>query len=101
MQLLRGIGVALVTPFNEDLSIDYNGLERLVEFNISNGINYLVVMGTTAESATLSKQEKKEVLAYVIKVANNRIPIVLGIGGNNTMQVVDDLKTTDSSKAGK
>jgi len=95
MQLLRGIGVALVTPFNEDLSIDYNGLERLVEFNISNGINYLVVMGTTAESATLSKQEKKEVLAYVIKVANNRIPIVLGIGGNNTMQVVDDLKTTD------
>ena len=95
MQLLRGIGVALVTPFNEDLSIDYNGLERLVEFNISNGINYLVVMGTTAESATLSKQEKKEVLAYVIKVANNRVPIVLGIGGNNTMQVVNDLKTTD------
>lgn len=95
MKLLRGIGVALVTPFNENLSIDYNGLEKLVEFNISNGINYLVVMGTTAESATLSKQEKKEVLACVIKVTNNRIPVVLGIGGNNTMQVVDDLQNTD------
>lgn len=95
MQLLRGIGVALVTPFNEDLSIDYNGLEKLVEYNISNGINYLIVMGTTAESATLSKIEKKEVLAYILKVANNRVPVVLGIGGNNTMQVIDDLQTTD------
>ncbi len=95
MKLLRGIGVALVTPFNEDLSIDYNGLEKLVEYNISNGINYLVVMGTTAESATLSKEEKKAVLACILKIANSRVPVVLGVGGNNTMSVLKDLQSLD------
>jgi len=95
MQLLRGTGVALVTPFNEDLSIDYNGLERLVEYTIVNGINYLVVMGTTAESATLSSSEKEQVLEHILKVSNGRVPIVLGIGGNNTMAIVEQLKSTN------
>lgn len=95
MQLLRGTGVALVTPFNEDLSIDYDGLEKLVEYNITNGIHYLVVMGTTAESATLTSLEKKSVLENIVKVSDGRVPIVLGVGGNNTMAIVEELSTTD------
>jgi 4-hydroxy-tetrahydrodipicolinate synthase len=97
MEKLKGTGVAIVTPFKTDKSIDYNALEKLVEHLISGGINYLVVQGTTGESVTLSKQEKKEVLDFVVKVNNGRLPIVLGIGGNCTATVVDLFKTTDLS----
>jgi 4-hydroxy-tetrahydrodipicolinate synthase len=95
MHNFRGTGVAIVTPFKADKSVDYNALERLVNHLIDNGINYLVVQGTTGESVTLTKQEKTETLAFIIKVNNGRLPIVLGIGGNCTQTVVDALKDTD------
>ncbi|TXE11957.1 4-hydroxy-tetrahydrodipicolinate synthase [Seonamhaeicola algicola] len=90
-----GTGVALVTPFNADLSVNHQALTNIVNHNIENGTEYLVICGTTAESATLTKQEKQDVIATISKANNGRLPLVLGIGGNNTMQVVDEIKTTD------
>ena len=95
MDKFKGTGVAIVTPFNEDKSVDYNSLEKLVEHLISNGINYIVVQGTTGESVTLTNDEKKETLAFISKVNNGRLPIVLGIGGNCTATVVEGFKSTD------
>ena len=95
MRNFQGTGVALVTPFNDDFSVDYSALEKLIEFNISNGVEYLVVFGTTGESVTLNKQEKKEVLKFVIKLVADRVPIVIGIGSNNTLEVVEEIKNTD------
>ena len=95
MNQFKGTGVAIVTPFNADGSVDYTGLENLVNHLIDNGINYLVVQGTTGESVTLNKEEKKQVLAKVVDVNNGRLPTVLGIGGNNTVDVVRLLKETD------
>ncbi len=97
MSKLKGVGVALITPFNEDLSVDFNSLSRLIEFNIDNGINFLVVLGTTAEAATLTAAEKQEVVDHVVKVNNGRLPLVLGIGGNNTLEVKQQIETTDLS----
>ena len=97
MNNLKGLGVALVTPFNEDLSVDFDSLTKLVEFNIKNGTNYLVVLGTTAEVATLTNDEKKAVIQYIIKVNNKRLPLVLGIGGNDTMEVKRQIEETDLS----
>lgn len=95
MSNLKGVGVALVTPFNEDLSVDFESLTKLVEYNIKNGTNYLVVLGTTAEVATLSTDEKKAVIAHIIKINDQRLPLVLGIGGNNTLEVKKQIETTD------
>ena len=95
MQELKGTGVALATPFNEDLSLDLNGLGQLVEYNISGGVDYLVVMGTTAENATLTATEKDQVVAKVIEVNSGRLPLVLGVGGNNTATVIEELKVRD------
>ncbi|MGE6397714.1 4-hydroxy-tetrahydrodipicolinate synthase [Chryseobacterium scophthalmum] len=97
MSILKGVGVALVTPFNEDLSVDFESLTKLVEYNIENGTNYLVVLGTTAEAATLSSDEKKHVVEHIIKVNNKRLPLVLGIGGNNTLEVKQQIEETDLS----
>ncbi len=97
MNNLKGLGVALVTPFNEDLSVDFDSLTKLVEFNIKNGTNYLVVLGTTAEVATLTNDEKKAVIQHIIKVNNKRLPLVLGIGGNDTMEVKRQIEETDLS----
>ncbi|SHH88694.1 4-hydroxy-tetrahydrodipicolinate synthase [Chryseobacterium oranimense] len=97
MSILKGVGVALVTPFNEDLSVDFDSLTKLVEFNIENGTNYLVVLGTTAEAATLSDEEKKQVIDHIIKVNNKRVPLVLGIGGNNTLEVKKQIEEADLS----
>lgn len=97
MNNLKGVGVALVTPFNEDLTVDFAALTSLIEYNIENGTNYLVVLGTTAEAATLSKEEKKEVIKHVIKVNSKRLPLVLGIGGNNTLEVKKQIEETDLS----
>jgi 4-hydroxy-tetrahydrodipicolinate synthase len=90
-----GTGVALITPFKKDLSLDLDSLEKIIEFNIINGVNYFVVLGTTAESATLSKEEKELIINTVKKVNNNRVPLVLGVGGNHTAEVVNELKTRD------
>ena len=98
MQKFIGTGVALITPFKNDLSIDYDALEKLVEYNISNGINYLVINGTTGESATITHEEKQQLVHFISKVNNSRLPLVLGVGGNNTAQVVHELQTSDLSQ---
>ena len=97
MKELIGTGVALVTPFNEDKSVDFEGLKRLVNYQIDNGINYLVVLGTTGEPATLTSEEKEQIKTTISNANNGRLPMVLGIGGNNTMAIVDELKHTDLS----
>ncbi len=95
MQQLRGTGVALVTPFHEDFSVDYDGLTNVVNHSIDGGVDYLVVMGTTAENATLTSEEKNKVIAHVRTINEGRVPLVLGIGGNNTQVVISNLKTAD------
>jgi 4-hydroxy-tetrahydrodipicolinate synthase len=95
MKALIGTGVALITPFKSDFSVDVEGLKKVVDFNIENGINYLVVLGTTAESATLSKEEKQLVIDTVVSATKGRVPLVLGVGGNNTQEVITELKTRD------
>lgn len=94
---LRGMGVALVTPFKADKSIDFQALARLVEHQIKSGIDFLVVLGTTAETPTLSADEKKQVRDFVAARVAGRVPLVLGMGGNNTMGLVEELRTTDLS----
>lgn len=98
MQQFYGLGVALVTPFKEDLSVDYDALKKLVNYNIENGTNYLVINGTTGESATITKEEKEQIIRVVAEVNNKRLPLVLGVGGNNTQTVVEELKTLDLSE---
>jgi 4-hydroxy-tetrahydrodipicolinate synthase len=98
MQKFIGTGVALVTPFKEDFTLDVEALIKLVNFNIENGTNYLVINGTTGESATISKEEKEQIIDIVVKTNNKRVPLVLGIGGNNTLEVVKELKTRDLSE---
>ena len=95
MDKVKGTGVALVTPFNNDKSVDYEGLENLLNHVINGGVDFLVLMGTTGESTTLSKTERMEVVDFCKKINNGRLPIVLGIGGNNTMQVVADIKAAN------
>lgn len=89
---LRGTGVALATPFNNDGLIDFKGLTSLIEFCVHGRIEYLVVLGTTAESVTLTKDEKKEVIEHVVKVNDKRLPLVIGIGGNNTDAILNEMK---------
>ena len=89
---LKGMGVALITPFKEDESVDYEALGRLVDFQLQNGTDYLVVLGTTAETPTLTEQEKKEIVSMVVSKVRGRIPVVLGVGGNCTRSVVEKLK---------
>lgn len=95
MTKFLGTGVALITPFNADLSVDHEALANLVNYNIENGTNYLVISGTTGESVTITKQEKKEIIATISKANNGRVPMVLGIGGNNTAEITEEIKTTD------
>ncbi len=98
MNKFIGTGVAIITPFKNDLSVDEEALSLLVEDQIKNGIDYLVVLGTTAESATLTKEEKQMVVDTITAATKQRIPLVLGIGGNNTAGLAEELKTTDLSK---
>lgn len=95
MENIKGTGVALVTPFLADGDIDFNGLTNLVNHVIDGGLDYLVVLGTTGETATLSTAEKDEVLAHVKKVNNGRLPLVIGIGGNNTSAIVEEFERVD------
>jgi len=92
MDKFKGTGVALVTPFNENGKVDYNGLQKLVEFQINNGTNYLVVQGTTGESVTLNNEEKISVLDYIIEINAGKLPILLGVGGNSTSDVCEKIK---------
>ena len=94
---LKGMGVALITPFKSDKSIDYDALARLLEYQIQNGIDYLVVLATTAETVTLSPEEQVQVRNFVVERVRGRVPMVLGMGSNNTMAVVNAVKNTDLS----
>jgi 4-hydroxy-tetrahydrodipicolinate synthase len=98
MKELIGTGVALITPFNEDGTVDTSGLINVVNYSIDNGIDYLVVLGTTAESATLSNEEKQLVIDTVISSNDGRLPLVLGIGGNDTKKVFNEIKSRDLSE---
>tara|TARA_B100001287_G_C22685432_1_gene533142 strand:- start:603 stop:1478 length:876 start_codon:yes stop_codon:yes gene_type:complete len=95
MDKIIGTGVALVTPFNSDHSIDFDSLKKLINYVIDGGVEYLVLLGTTAESATLSSSEKIQIVNYCKEINKNRIPIVLGIGGNNTSNVIKQIKMFD------
>jgi 4-hydroxy-tetrahydrodipicolinate synthase len=96
---IHGTGVALVTPFDENNAIDFKALKRLLS-HTAKGVDYFVVMGTTGESATISKEEKKKVLKFVIENNPKNLPIVYGIGGNNTQSVIEEIKNTDLSEVG-
>ncbi len=97
--LLRGTGTAIVTPFKKNGDVDFDALEKLINFNISNGVEYLVSLGTTGETPTLTKTEKLEIAEFTYENVNNRVPIVVGIGGNNTLDVIDVLNSFPLSKA--
>ncbi|WP_452603362.1 4-hydroxy-tetrahydrodipicolinate synthase [Pontimicrobium sp. MEBiC06410] len=92
-----GTGIAIVTPFKKDLSVDHEALANIVEHNIKNGVDYIVISGTTGESVTVTKTEKQEIIKTISKTNNGRVPLVLGIGGNNTAAVIEEIKTTDLS----
>lgn len=95
MKKFTGTGIALITPFKEDRSIDFSGLEKLVDYAVEGGVEYLVCLGTTAETPTLTKQEKQDVLSTIKSANSGRLPMVLGIGGNNTMELVEEFKSTN------
>ena len=92
-ETLQGTGVALVTPFSNDFEIDYNALGKLIDFVIDGGVNYVVSLGTTGETPTLNKKEKINIVEYTYDRVNNRVPVVVGIGGNDTNELINDLKT--------
>ena len=89
--------MALITPFNEDGSIDWGALSNIIEYQISNGTDYIVALGTTAETPTLSKQEKTEVARFIVERVNGRIPVVKGVGGNNTLEVAEEMRSCDTT----
>ena len=96
MNKFYGTGVAMVTPFHADGEVDYEGLRRLIDFLIEGGVEYLVSLGTTGESVTLSKDEKKKIWSFTAEVNNGRVPLVAGIAGNNTAEVVNEIKAFDT-----
>jgi 4-hydroxy-tetrahydrodipicolinate synthase len=98
MKTLHGVGVALVTPFNSDNSIDFESLKKLINFVISNGVNYVVSLGTTGETPTLTKKEKLDVLNFTIAEVNDSVPIVAGAGGNNTIELIEEIKSFPLNK---
>ena len=91
MNGLKGLGTALITPFKADGSIDYDALAQLLDTQLTGFVDYIVVLGTTGEAATMTAEEKREVREFIVKYVNGRIPLVLGVGGNNTQQVISDL----------
>ena len=97
-QTLKGTGVAVVTPFKKDKSIDFAALENIIELQIAGGLNYIVTLGTTGESVVLSEEEKIEVFNCTVNKVNGRVPIVIGIGGNNTAEVIKSFGKFDLSK---
>ena len=95
MQKFVGTGVALVTPFKKDLSIDFTALSKLVEYNLANGVDYLVINGTTGESVTVSREERQRIVDVIVSVNKGRVPLVLGLGGNNTSAVIAEILSSD------
>ncbi|GAA0746804.1 4-hydroxy-tetrahydrodipicolinate synthase [Gaetbulibacter jejuensis] len=97
MNTFYGTGVALITPFKSDLTVDFEALTNIVNYNIDNGTDYLVISGTTGESVTITSEEKKAIINTIVEANNGRLPLVLGIGGNNTAAVIEEINTTDLS----
>ncbi len=97
MNELHGAGVALVTPFNSDESVDFEALGQLIDLQINEGMDYLVSLGTTGEVATLTNDERKRIWDFTVKRVNGRLPLVAGIGGNNTAEIVEQIKNFDST----
>ncbi len=95
---LTGAGIAIITPFKTDLSVDHEALTKIVNFNIENGIDYIVISGTTGESVTITAEEKQAIMKTIIAANNKRVPLVLGIGGNNTASIITELEQTDLSE---
>lgn len=91
--ILRGTGVAIITPFAQDLSVDYAALGNVIDYNINNGVNYIVTLGTTGETPVLSTEEKKEIIFFTQKHIDGRVPMVIGMGGNDTASVIKDLQS--------
>lgn len=96
---LQGTGVALVTPFKLNGSIDYNALGKVINFVIDGGVNYVITLGTTGETPTLDKQEKKDIIQFTYEIVNNRVPVIVGIGGNNTNEIIKDIENFPLKKA--
>lgn len=94
-QKFSGTAIAIITPFNDDLSVDYISLDKLIEHYLKNGIDYFVVLGTTGENATLSSDEKNKILDFFVQKVNGRVPIVAGFGGNNTQEIISSIKKRD------
>jgi 4-hydroxy-tetrahydrodipicolinate synthase len=99
MKKFKGTGVAIVTPFKNDLSIDFAALGRVINHVIDGGVNYIVALGTTGESVTLSKEEKNAVVSFVVETVDKKVPVVVGIGGNNTQEVINSIIHSDLSGA--
>ncbi|MDQ6757235.1 MAG: 4-hydroxy-tetrahydrodipicolinate synthase [Bacteroidota bacterium] len=97
--ILKGTGVALITPFKQNLEIDFNALEKLINFVIDNGVEYVITLGTTGETPTLDEEEKNALIYFTYDVVKDRIPVVVGIGGNNTKEVCKNLETYPLHKA--
>jgi 4-hydroxy-tetrahydrodipicolinate synthase len=97
MKNFAGTGIALITPFKEDRSVDFQALEKLVNYAIEGGVEYLVCLGTTAETPTLTKEEKSEIVSTIKSANAGRLPMVLGIGGNNTAELMKEFQSTDLS----
>jgi 4-hydroxy-tetrahydrodipicolinate synthase len=95
MKKLKGTGVAIITPFKNDLSIDFAALGRVINHVIDGGVNYIVALGTTGESVTLTKDEKKAVISSVIEITDKRVPVIVGIGGNNTQEIINFVRQAD------
>ena len=91
----KGLGVALITPFREDGSIDFEALSRLLDYQMEKGTDYIVALGTTAETPTLSREEKAAVVRFIVDKVDGRIPVIMGVGGNNTAALAEELRTTD------
>lgn len=96
---LQGTGVALVTPFKIDTAVDYDALGKLIDFDIENGVEYLISLGTTGETPTLTKKEKLDIINFTYEKVNNRVPVVVGIGGNNTKEVMENLTSYPLEKS--
>jgi 4-hydroxy-tetrahydrodipicolinate synthase len=96
---LRGTGVAIITPFANDYSVDYAALEKVIDFIIKNGVEYIVTLGTTGEAPTISKEEKIKIIQFTYEKVNNRVPVIVGIGGNNTDETIKDLKSYPLAEA--
>jgi len=96
---LKGVGVALVTPFQQNTDVDYDALSRVIDFVIEGGVDYVVTLGTTAETPTLNKEEKKAIISFTYEKVNNRVPVVVGMGSNNTRELIQELETFPLEKS--